>query len=82
MAKTKTPVQESMPQAEDSSQAPIQLTITDLQAVSQVVDLASRRGAFQAAELAQVGAVYDKLAAFLKYVASVQPAEDGSKEGE
>ena len=42
-----------------------QLTITDLSSLLQIVEAASQRGAFKATELSQVGAVYDKLSAFL-----------------
>jgi hypothetical protein len=51
---------------------PVQLTIADLQLLARIVDLASRRGAFQAAELTQVGEAYNKVAGFLAYVESVQ----------
>ena len=51
---------------------PVQLTIADLQLLSRIVDLASRRGAFQAGELSQVGDVFNKLTGFLSYVESVQ----------
>ena len=54
---------------------PVQLTIADLQLLSRIVDLASRRGAFQAGELSQVGDTYNKLASFLAYVESVQTKE-------
>ncbi len=53
----------------------VQLTISDLQVLARIVDLASRRGAFQAAELSQVGEAYNKLAGFLSYVESVQAKE-------
>ena len=58
---------------------PVQLTIADLQLLSRVVDLASRRGAFQANELTQVGEVFDKLTGFLAYIESIQP-KDGTTE--
>ena len=51
---------------------PVQLTIADLQLLSRIVDLASRRGAFQAGELSQVGDSFNKLSGFLAYVESVQ----------
>lgn len=54
---------------------PVQLTITDLQLLARIVDLASRRGAFQAGELSQVGESYNKLSGFLAYVESVQSKE-------
>ena len=50
----------------------VQLTIADLQLLSRIVDLASRRGAFQAGELSQVGDSFNKLSGFLAYVESVQ----------
>lgn len=54
---------------------PVQLTIQDLQLISRIVDLASRRGAFQAGELSQVGDAYNKLTGFLAYVEGVQKNE-------
>jgi hypothetical protein len=58
----------------------VQLTIADLQLVARVIDLASRRGAFQANELRQVGEAYDKLAGFLAYVESTQKKEEETAE--
>ena len=46
-----------------------QITVADLDALHRIVDLAAQRGAFRGAELAQVGAVYDKLTTFLNSVA-------------
>ena len=54
---------------------PVQLTIADLQLLGRIVDLASRRGAFQANELSQVGDAFNKLSGFLAYVESVQAKE-------
>ena len=65
------PKTETQPPAE-----PVQLTITDLQLLGQIIDLASRRGAFQAPELAQVGAAYNKLASFLAYVDATTKASE------
>ena len=59
----------------DTPIEPVQLTIADLQLLGRIVDLASRRGAFQANELSQVGEAYNKLTGFLTYVESVQPKE-------
>ena len=58
---------------------PVQLTIADLQLLARIVDLASRRGAFQAGELSQVGDAYNKLASFLAYVESTQKKEEEAK---
>lgn len=57
---------------------PVQLTVGDLQLLARIVDLASRRGAFQANELSQVGEAYNKLAGFLAYVDSVQNKDSES----
>ena len=55
---------------------PVQLTIADLQLLARVVDLASRRGAFQAGEMSQIGEVFNKLTGFLTYVESTQKKDD------
>ena len=61
-----------------TSVEPVQLTIADLQLLAQIVDLASRRGAFQAGELSQVGDAYNKVTSFLSYVESTQKKEEAS----
>ena len=55
---------------------PVQLTIADLQMLGRIIDLASRRGAFQAGELSQVGDAYNKLSGFLAFVESTQKAPE------
>lgn len=52
-----------------------QITVADLGSLHAIVDLAAQRGAFRGAELAQVGAVFDKLTAFLNAVAEQAQAE-------
>lgn len=63
-----------------------QITIADLDTIKNVIDLASTRGAFRAAELSQVGAVFDKLVLFLDaVVAQAQeeaPAGSSVSQGE
>jgi hypothetical protein len=49
-----------------------ELTISDLSAVKTIIDVATQRGAFKAAEMEAVGKVYNKLSNFL---ASVAPKE-------
>ena len=61
---------------------PVQLTIADLQLLSRIIDLASRRGAFQANELSQVGDAFNKLSGFLAYVESVQTKEAAAEAAE
>lgn len=59
----------------DTKLEPVQLTLQDMTAVSNVIDLASRRGAFHASEMATVGNIFNKLTGFLNYVSSVQAKE-------
>ena len=53
-----------------------QITIADLDMIKNIIDLASTRGAFRAAEMKQVGEVYDKLTAFLAAVVAQAQAQD------
>ncbi len=48
------------------------LTVNDLAAMVQVINVASQRGAFKADELSAVGTLYDKLSKFLTVVAPPQ----------
>ena len=52
----------STPQPE---QAPADLNVSDLSAIKSIIDVATQRGAFRAAELEAVGKVYNKLSLFL-----------------
>lgn len=87
-ATTTTKVEENVtaaPEAEATTTTtlePVQLTVSDLQLLARIVDLASRRGAFQAGELSQVGESYNKLAGFLAYVESVQSKEEAPAQAE
>ena len=56
---------------ETQAQQP-QLSINDLQNLRSVVDLAVRRGAFGAAEVSSVGAVFDRLNTFLEALTQTQ----------
>lgn len=47
-----------------------ELNINDLNAMKQIIDIASSRGAFKAAELEAVGKIYNKLSGFLSQVAA------------
>lgn len=67
----------------ETSVEPAQLTIADMQAAANIIDLASRRGAFHAKELTTVGAAFNKLNAFLEHIAATQaPAEDTEEAAE
>jgi hypothetical protein len=57
-----------------------QITIADLDALKNIIDLASSRGAFRGAELSQVGTVYDKLTQFLDSVIAQAKAQEENSE--
>lgn len=59
----------AQPEAEQSHP---QLTIADLQNLRILIDVASKRGAFSAAEMSAVGATFDRLNTFLNAVAPAQ----------
>jgi len=68
--------QAQMPTAEgvggvDQTPQP-ELSIADLQNLKSVIDVAVKRGAFQAAEMSSVGSVYDRLSTFLVAVTPAQ----------
>jgi|TARA_B000000557_G_C20636890_1_gene384667 hypothetical protein len=58
-----------------ADQQPTGIQIADLQTILNIIDLASSRGAFRAPELTQVGAIADKLGAFLKSLADQEKAK-------
>ena len=53
-----------------------QLTVQDLALLRSCIELGSQRGAWRASELTQVGAVYEKLSAFLQ---SLMPPKDAEE---
>jgi len=59
---------------------PVQITITDLDEIRQIIDLASTRGAFRGAELRKVGEIYDKLDIFIQGI--VASASSRQTQGE
>ena len=56
------------PAAQPETQAAPDLNINDLSALRSILDVASQRGAFKAAELEAVGKIYNKLNSFLEAV--------------
>lgn len=46
------------------------LNVSDLMALKSIVDVASQRGAFKAAELESVGRTYNKLSMFLDHIST------------
>lgn len=62
------------------------MNLQDLVYLVNIVDVASRRGAFKAEELSAVGGVYDKVVAFLKSTGAIkepeaaeEPAQENAK---
>ena len=63
----------------ENTTQPQSITISDLDQIKQIIDVATQRGAFRAEELSHVGAVYDRLVAFLAtIVAQAQESETSS----
>lgn len=60
---------EDQTQATEAATSQPELSITDLQNLRAIVETAARRGAFAAQEMTAVGAVFDRLNAFLTAVA-------------
>lgn len=54
-----------------------ELTVQDLNALKQIIDVASQRGTFKPSEMVVVGQTYNKLEAFLAAVAAQQPKKEG-----
>jgi hypothetical protein len=52
------------------------ITVADLSLIKGIIDLASTRGAFRAAEMKQVGEVYEKLSVFLDAVVAQAKAQE------
>ena len=84
MAKQEAVAEEAVAASEASAEqaVPESISLNDLQLLLQIVDLASKRGAFGGAELTQVGSIFDKLNAFLSYVAEQQAAAAEAEEGD
>ena len=55
-----------------------ELSINDLQSLRAIVDLAAKRGAFQAAEMSAIGATFDRVNTFLNAIAPKQPAPEAT----
>jgi hypothetical protein len=74
LKKEAEPKATAQPTAQPAGTAPQQqpgtdLSIADLKNLGTIIDVASTRGAFRANEMATVGAMYNKLQAFLARVA-------------
>jgi len=66
------------------------ITIADLNTIKNIIDLASTRGAFRAAEMQEIGEIYNRLTLFLDAVvaqaqtqeAGTEPVETSQPQGE
>jgi hypothetical protein len=65
---------------EAAAEAPPSLGIQDLAAMVQVIDVCSKRGAFEGPELESVGVLRGRLVKFVE--ANKPPAPEGEAEGE
>jgi len=63
---------DKMPAQETKQENNIELTVSDLNAIKQIIDVASSRGAFRPNEMTVVGTTYGKLETFLNAVAAQQ----------
>lgn len=69
-------------QVQETQQMP-QLTLNDMAALANIINVASKRGAFNANELSSVGSVYDKLNAFVTAAQAAQTQQEvGSEQQE
>jgi hypothetical protein len=64
-----------LPEVETGAAEQATLGVADLQNAAQVIDVAVSRGAFRAAEAAQVGQVFNRLVAFIQSVQQQQNPE-------
>jgi hypothetical protein len=58
------------------------ITVTDLIALRNIINLAAERGAFKAEEMLEVGTVYTKLSNFLEAVIAQAQAQEQSADTE
>lgn len=72
MANTETQVSD---EGQSDQQTAPSLTLQDLVLVAQIIQLTSQRGAYRAEELQNVGALYNKLIAFLQTTGALVPKE-------
>ena len=75
----KTEAQEAPAQAQTQQAPAAELTVQDLTAIKQIIDVASTRGAFRANEMAVVGQTYNKLESFLGAVSEQQQPKEEPK---
>ena len=64
---------------ENQAAEPVQLSLADIQTFVSIIDICSKRGAFEGAELEAIGALRGKTVKFLE---ASQPASADAPEGE
>jgi len=78
MSEQENKTEETVASTDATQEAPAaELTVQDLNAIKQIIDVASQRGAFKPNEMTVVGTTYTKLETFLNAV-----AEQGQAQGE
>jgi hypothetical protein len=80
MAKKQTKVEQAPVDAAPQQEQQPSLNLQDLILVAQIIQVSSQRGAFKADELANVGALYNKLIAFLQSTGALTPAPANTEE--
>ena len=66
-------------QTQEEAQAP-EVNIGDFGAILQIIDVASTRGAFKGAELSSVGAIRDRVAAFVDFYTPKKEEDENAEE--
>jgi len=76
----KAPKEEAQPEVNANAQPDAnpgaELNVNDLNAIKQIIDVASQRGAFKPNEMTVVGTTYNKLEAFLNAVQAQQQSQE------
>lgn len=81
MAKKNSKTEESSITVENTETPGTQLNIQDIVSLLNFVEVASRRGAYQAKEMSTVGGTWDRVFAFLKSTGAItEPAAEEEKE--
>lgn len=68
--------------AEQPAAPTANLSIQDLLLVAQTIQVVAQRGVFRAEEMSNVGALYDRIIAFLTASGALKPTEEATPEAE
>ena len=74
------PKKKSKNMSEETQPEP-EINLGDFNAVIRIIDVASKRGAFEGAELSSVGAVRDKLASFVEHHTPEKEEDEATTDG-